>query len=403
MKKNFKKKILGNGLTILFEKRNTPLVSLAIASRVGGINESEKEKGISHFIEHMLYKGTHKRNAFQIASEIEKNGGELNGFTSEETTAFWCKLPFDKCELGLEILFDIIKNPKFDLLEMEKERKVIFEEIRMRKDNPRIYVLDKNLENLYKKPFGINLIGTYKSLESLTRKNLIEKWKNAYATDNLILCCVGNYNFNKLVEFAKKNFDKSFSKMRDFKIKKIKKEKLEKRKGIDQTNLIFSVHGPKSGEKLNSAFYVLFTLMGGGMSSILFSEIREKRNLAYYIKAEVDSSKKYCYGLFCIGTNKENIPKIKKIILEEFKKVSRNLSEKELNQIKTQIIGNYLISMEDSQEQMVNLIHHEVSDLGAESFYDFEKRIKEVKLKDVKKLASKIKRGNHSFFALIPS
>lgn len=402
MKKNFRKKVLKNGLTVIFEKRDVPLVSLAIAAKAGGINESESEKGISHFIEHMLYKGTKKRSAKDIAFEIEKNGGDLNGFTSEEITAFWCKLPSEKAKIGLEILSDMIKNPLFDPIELEKERKVIFEELKMRKDNPRIYVFDKTLESLYEKPLGLDLIGTYESMNSITRDDLIKKWKETYASDNLVLCCVGNFNFEKLVSFAERTFDKSKSKVNFFKIKKKNKKSTEKRKGVDQANLVFSTHGPLINEKMNPAFFVLFSLMGDGMSSILYSEIREKRNLAYAVKPEVDSSKNYCYGSIYVGTNKENLSKIKKIILKEFENVSKNFSEKELKEIKTQIIGNHIISLESSQGQMMNLLHSEISEGGAENFYSFEKKIKDVKLKDVQKLASKIKKGNYSFFALVP-
>jgi predicted Zn-dependent peptidase len=402
MKKNFRKKVLKNGLTVVFEKRDVPLVSLAIATKVGGINEKESEKGISHFIEHLLYKGTHKRNAKDIAFEIEKNGGELNGFTSEEITAFWCKLPSDKAKIGLDILSDMVKDPLFDPKEIEKERKVIFEELKMRKDAPRIYVFDKILESLYEKPFGLDLIGTYESMNSITRGDLIKKWKETYSTDNLVLCCVGNYDFNKLVDFVEKTFQKSKSKVKKFKIKLKNKDSVEERKGLDQANLVFSTHGPLGNDKLNPAFYVLFSLMGDGMSSVLFSEIRQKRNLAYAIKSEVDSSKNYCYGSIYVGTNKENINEVKKIILEEFDKVSKNLSEKELNETKTQILGNHLLSLESSQSQMVNLLHYEISEGGAEKFYDFSNKIRSVKLNDVKKLASKIKGKNYSFFALVP-
>lgn len=402
MKEKFKKKVLSNGLTVLFEKRDVPIVSLAIASKVGGINESEEEKGISHFIEHMLYKGTEKRDAKKVASEIEKNGGELNGFTSEEVTAFWCRLPSNKTEVGLEILSDIIKNPKFDNEELEKERKVIFEELRMRKDNPRVYVIDKTLENLYEKPFGIDLIGTYDSMNSLTREDLVKRWEETYATDNLVLCCVGDYDFDKLVEFGEKNFPKSSSKIKRFEINQVIKKGIEERNGLDQANLVFAVHGPNNGKPLSPVFHVLFTLMGGGMSSILFSEIREKRNLAYSVKADIDSSKNYCYGLFYVGTNKENVEKVREIILEEFKKASENLTEKDLEEVKTQIIGNHLLSMEESQDQMVNLIHHEISDFGAETLYTFDDQIRKVTLEDVKNLASEVKEGKYSFFALVP-
>ncbi|MCK5616888.1 insulinase family protein, partial [Candidatus Pacearchaeota archaeon] len=160
MPKKFQKKVLENGMTILFEKRDIPIVSVAIAVKHGGIHEAEHEKGISHFIEHMLYKGTPTRDSKAIATEIEKNGGELNGFTSEEVTAFWCKMPSIHTDIALDVLTDIVKNPLFDEKELEKERKVIFEEMKMRKDSPRVFVLDEIQEHLYKSPLGKNLIGT---------------------------------------------------------------------------------------------------------------------------------------------------------------------------------------------------------------------------------------------------
>ena len=121
MKPRFYRKVLKNGMTLLFEKRSLPIVSVAFAVRNGGVNERISEKGISHFIEHMLYKGTPTRNAKQIAEEIEKNGGDLNGFTSEEITAYWCKMPSKHLNVALEVLSDMVKNPLFDAKELEKE------------------------------------------------------------------------------------------------------------------------------------------------------------------------------------------------------------------------------------------------------------------------------------------
>ncbi|MEJ2268121.1 MAG: pitrilysin family protein, partial [Nanoarchaeota archaeon] len=155
---NFQRKVLKNGMTILFEKRDLPIVSVAFAVRNGGINESEEEKGISHFIEHMLYKGTPTRNAKKIAEEIEKNGGELNGFTDECITAYGCKMPSKHVNVALNVLGDMVKNPLFDEKELEKERKVIFEEIKMRKDNPMTFVFDKLNNILYTGTLGLDLI-----------------------------------------------------------------------------------------------------------------------------------------------------------------------------------------------------------------------------------------------------
>ncbi len=398
MKNNFKRKILKNGLTILFEKRALPIVSVAVAVRNGGVNETAEEKGISHFIEHLLYKGTEKRNSKQIAEEIERNGGELNGFTSESLTAFWCKMPSEGIDIALDVLSDMIKNPKFDEKEIEKERKVIFEEIKMYHDNPRLHVFDEIHQALYEPPFGMPLIGTIKTMNSITREKMLKKFKQAYTPNNLILAVVGDANFEKIVDFAEKNFGSEKSSIPKFEVKKKDEIKTETRKGIDQANLVFAYHTPLLGNKKAYAAKVLGTLMADGMSSRLFSEIRSKRNLAYAIKGETILTKDYAQNYIYVGTTKDAVEKVKQLILEEFEKVSKDLSEKEFNEVKKQIIGNYKIAMEDSQEVLTALLLYEI-DGNAEDFYDFEKNILDVKLKDVIDLA-KIKK--YSMYSLIP-
>ena len=398
MNPEFQRKVLDNGMTVFLEKRNVPVVSVAIAVRCGGMNEDEHEKGISHFIEHMLYKGTKKRTNKQIADEIEKKGGDLNGFTDSLITAYWCKMPSRHLNVALEVLTDMMKNSLFDKKELEKERKVIFEEIKMRKDNPRVYVMDKMHSFLYEKPVGIDIIGTYESMSSITREKMLSRFNEVYTPNNLILAVVGNAEFSEIVEFAEKNFKGEKGKVKKIKAVLKNESKIEKRKGIDQASLIFAYHVPLSSDKRSHAALVLSTLMAGGMSSRLFSEIREKRNLAYAIKGDSEITKEYAYNIIYVGTTKEKVDEVKKIIMKEFDEVSKKLTEKELNQIKEQIIGNYQISMEDSQSQMANLLMYEM-DGDARKFYEFEKNISSVKLEDVKELA-KIK--VHSFFALVP-
>jgi predicted Zn-dependent peptidase len=398
MKTEFYRKVLKNGMTVLFEKRDVPVVSVAFSVRCGGINESLEEKGISHYIEHMLYKGTKKRNAKQISEEIEKNGGDLNGFTDELVTAYWCKMPSRHLGVALDVLSDMIKNPLFDVKEMEKERKVIFEEIKMRRDSPSAHVNDKIQNYLYDGTLGHDLIGTEETMNSINREKMLKRFKEIYNPNNIILCVVGNAEFKEIVDFAEKNFGGGKGKVPKFGIKIKNKSEIEKRKGIDQANLIFAHHAPTSEDKKSYAAVVLSCLLAGGMSSRLFLEIREKRNLAYSVQGNSNIHKDYSYNSIYVGTTKENVEKVKELILEEYEKVSKNLKEKELNQIKEQLIGNYQISMEDSRNQMVNLLMHEI-DGNAGDFYKFEENIKSVKLEDVKELAN-IK--NYSFFALVP-
>lgn len=396
----FYRKVLGNGLTILFEKREIPVVSVAFAVKAGGVNELIEEKGISHFIEHMLYKGTHSRNARKIAEEIENKGGELNGFTSEEVTAYWCKIPSEHINTALNVLGDLVKNPLFDKKEIEKERKVIFEEIKMYHDNPRLHVFDEIQKRLYDGTMKISLAGTFKTMDSITKEKMVDKFNKTYQPDNMILGVVGDAELNEIIDFADKFFDDKKSQVSKEDFNKSNESKVEKRKGIDQANLIFAYHVPTANDKESYAAIVLNSLMAGGMSSRLFSEIREKRNLAYAIKGDVNINKTFAYNLIYVGTMKENVEKVKQLILEEFEKVAKGLSDKEVDTMKERLKGNYQISMEDSQTQLLNLIFNEVHG-NAEDFYRFEENISKVKVDEIKELAKKAIE-EYSFFALIP-
>lgn len=395
----FSKKVLKNGMTVLHEERKgSGVVSVAFAVRHGGIHESEEEKGISHFIEHMLYKGTKNRTARDISEAIEKNGGILNGFTEEELTAYWCKMPSDKIDVALDVLSDMILNPLFDEKELAKERQVIFEEMRMRKDMPNVRVIDKIQSLLYSGNLGFDLIGTEKSMNSITREKILDKFKKVYGSENLMLCVVGDTNFKKLCDFCEKKFSRSGFKIIEPIIALRNGELIEKRKDVNQINMIFAFHLPKANEKEAFSAQVLECLMAGGMSSRLWQEIREKRNLAYAVKGSYSGGKRFGYGYVFVGTSSGNLDKVKKLILDEFNKVPSNLSEKELNQVKEQLIGNSKISREDSQGQMLDLLYHEIWG-SAENSYKYEDNIRKVKLEDVKKFSQFDK---YSLAALVP-
>ncbi len=399
MNKKFYRKVLDNGMVVLLEKRDLPIVSVSFGVRQGGINEGESEKGISHFIEHMLYKGTSKRNSLQIAKEIEQNGGILNGFTSEVLTAYWCKIPSKNLDIALDVLVDMIKNPLFDSKELEKERKVIYEEIKMGKDNPQRMVLRELGSVLYGKPFGMGIIGNEKTLSKMDSDILKKKFKEVYNPKNLILCVVGDADFDKIVKFAEKNFkEPGRESVKMPKIKKIFNKVTKKRKGINQANFAIGFHMPSFSEKKFYASQVLITLMTGGMSSRLFNEIREKRNLAYAVQGGLGFGKAFGYGFVYVGTTPDKLEEAKKVILEEFRKVQKELTEEELDRVKEQIIGNYFLSMEDSQSQMEHLLFYE-SEGNVEDYYNYDKFISEVRLEDVKTLAG-IK--EYALFELVP-
>ncbi|MBD3247591.1 hypothetical protein GF378_03155 [Candidatus Pacearchaeota archaeon] len=400
MKENFKKKVLENGLTILFEKRDLPIASMAIAVKNGAINESLEEKGISHFIEHMLYKGTSTRTNKEIAEEIEKNGGELNGFTSELVTAYWCKMPSNHLNVGLEVLADLVKNPLFDEKEIEKERNVIFEEIKMYHDNPKMHAFHEIEKNLFSGSLSVSILGTKNTMKSLDKEKLVKRFERTYTPNNMIVCIVGDADFNEIVKFAQKNFGIKKGSVPKQKFGFKNSSRIETRKGIDQANILFAYHVPLLKNKKSYAARVLSTMIAEGMSSRLFSEIREKRNLAYAVKGDSDINNSFAFNYIYVGTTKDKVKKVKELILNEFKDISENLVEDELNQVKEQIKGNHRIGLEDSQQQMVNLLYAETN-AKAELVYDFEENISNVRLEDVKEIAKKAYK-EYSFFALVP-
>ena len=195
----FTKKVLDNGLTILHERREVPVTTVMLAVKHGGANEKEEEKGMSHYMEHLCFKGTKKRPLKEeIAGEIEKKGGIINAFTTEESTAYFTKLPSEHLEIAMDVIFDIFFNPTFPEEEIEREGNVIIEEMKMIEDNPARYIHDKLQESLYEPPFGMGIIGTRKGIKSMTREQLLKKHRKTYFPANSILVVVGNNNFSDI-------------------------------------------------------------------------------------------------------------------------------------------------------------------------------------------------------------
>lgn len=394
----FKKVVLPNGLTILHEKRDVSVTTVMLASKFGASYEEEKDKGISHFIEHLCFKGTEKRNTRQISSDVEKVGGVLNAFTDEEITAYHAVIPSNCLSIAMDVIFDIYFNPVFPEVEIEKERKVILEEIKMYRDHPRAYVVNKLKEQMYEKPFGIPIIGTEKSVASLDKKKISETHGKMYSPKNSILCVVGNNTVEEIIGLSEKLcVDRSFEIIKSKKCEERDSTGLEKRNDLEQANIAIGFHFPFLDEKDRYAAEVFNAIFGEGMSSRLFSEVREKRGLAYAVKTELATGKKYAYFLIYIGTDISKIEEVLRICVEEYKKM-KIISEDEFNQAKEQIIGNRKVELEGSSETAIGLIMEELHG-DAENHYLYDQKINEVSLEDVKKLAEIEK---YSYFVLSP-
>ena len=395
-KPEYYRKKLDTGIIVIFEKRNIPVVSVATSVKFGAQHESEKIKGISHFMEHLVFKGTKNRGVTQIAQEVEGKGGIINAFTSEELTSYWNKLPAKYFSLGADISRDLVLNPLFEKEALERERKVILEEIKMYHDNPTAHVFEKIKEMLYKKPFSISIAGTLKTVAGLSREKVIELHDSTYTSNNIIFSVVGKTSWESVLNEANK-FPKINKKINSIPILLKNGELIEKRKGIDQAHLVFGYHAPKLGDKNRYTAELFDSILGGGMSSRLFQEVREKRGLCYAIKSNLEQSKDYAYQMIYSGTTKDKVKEIREIILKEIKRLG-DLEESDFNEAKERLIGLRQISKEKCDSTMMELLQEELGG-NAKNYYDYENKINKIKLQDVRML-SKLK--GHSFVALLP-
>jgi predicted Zn-dependent peptidase len=389
----FQKKVLDNGLTVLFEKRDVDVTTVMLGVKYGSAYDSVEEKGMAHFIEHLCFKGTARRNVKEVAEEVEKVGGDLNAFTHEETTAYYVKLPSNHLDVAMDVIFDIFFNPIFPEDDVKREAGVICEEIKMYIDNPMRHVLDKIKMNLYEVPFGYTGLGRSEVVLSMTRKQLVEKHNEVYVPGNSVLCVVGNNNFEDIVALAEKltlGVRGQKSEVEELKVPEIVLKNIsdsESRDGLEQASVAIGFHFPKASEKENYAAEVFSAILGQGMSSRLFSEVRERRSLAYVIKSDLDVGKHYGYMVIWAGTDPSKVDELKKVCLEEFEKMG-DLTEEELETAKVQVVGNRKVESEGSSDTAVGLIMEEISG-KAEDYYDYEVKIGEVTLDDIRMLARK--------------
>lgn len=395
---DFLKRRLPNGLTVLFEKRNLPVVSVVVATKAGAAFEHEKNKGLAHFFEHMVFKGSKTRDQKEISTAIEGVGGIWNGFTSEQMTLFYCKIP-SKSFYVSEVILDMVANPKIDTDELEKERGVILQEFNMVHDQPKQFLFDKMKEISYGKPFAFSILGFKENILKFKRDDFLNWHDSFYQPNNLIISVVGNTNFSDILElcnpFFKSNSKKEISplnlKLRNGKF-------LEKRKHIDQAHLGYLFHVPNLKSKERYSCDVMNAILGEGMSSRLFQEVREKRGLAYTSNSFIEQEKDYGHCIIYAGVEKKNLKKTKEVIravLESMKKISN----KEIEQAKEQCIGKWRVSNESSEKTAMSLFLEET--MGkAENHYKYPEKIAEVKLNDVKKL---IKFKGLSEGAIIPA
>jgi predicted Zn-dependent peptidase len=387
----FKKEYLSNGIPVVMEPlKNMRSVAIGIWVKVGSRNEALDENGISHFLEHMFFKGTHKRTAKDIAIEIDSLGGELNAFTSKENTTFYVKILDEYIEKGVELLSDIFLHSTFPEEDIEKEKRIIKEEIKMVEDTPDDYVHDLFNQTIWGDTgLGQSVLGRRETVKSFTRDDLISHIKKYYGIKDVIIACAGNFEPESLLVILNKNLGslrrgsepvKDTHPLFNSRVEVFHKE-------LSEAHVCMGVEGiPQASEKRYS-LSVLNTILGAGVSSRLFQEIREKRGLTYSIYSFVSSY--FDTGIWGVyaGVGRKRVRELVELILEETNNLRDTLTEVELERAKNHLKGNIILGLESTGSRMNNIARQEIYYGRYYSPKEVMKEIDSIKLSQIKDLA----------------
>ncbi len=351
---------LDNGLRIVYEKN--PYVqsaAMGIWVMTGCVDEKPEYAGISHFIEHMMFKGTTNRSAKEIASDVDKIGGQINAFTGKEATCYYIKTISNNILKGAEILVDMLTNSKFEDQEMDKERKVILEEIKMTLDTPDELASDEIVEQVFKgNPLGNSIIGTPETLARIHSKEMRQYYEEEYVLDKMVVSMAGNFDENQIIEYFNNQF-KSFKKTKA--TKKFKEEPYTPStkvivKDIEQSHICLATKGIKLQAKDYYDLVVFNKIFGSSMSSRLFQHIREEKGLAYTVMSLYGTFSYDGYFNIYAGVSHDKIQDAIDGIKTELKKIKdQGITEEEMNIAKEQIKASYIFSQENVASRMFDI------------------------------------------------
>ena len=330
--------------------------AIGIWVKTGAVNETAKYAGVSHYIEHMMFKGTENRNAREIAADIDKIGGQMNAFTSKESTCYYVKVLKDNFKKGAEVLLDMLSNSLFDKIEMDKERQVICEEIKMIEDQPDDLAHDVVSEILFKgNPLGNSIIGTPSSLNRISRKVLTEYFDTQYTRDSIVVSVAGNINPDQVCTYLEDKFDKLGASKPVHENGYTPYEKKHKVivKDIQQSHLCLATRAISLIDPRYYAFSVLNNVMGGSMSSRLFQNIREEKGLAYSVYSMLSCFSSDGYFNIYAGVSHDKIGAAIGGIREELEILgSQGITEEELSASREQLKSSYIFGQENVASRM---------------------------------------------------
>ena len=392
----YKKFELSNGLRVVCEKiPYVRSVSVGIWIGTGSRNENIKNNGISHFIEHMLFKGTEKLSAKDIAETIDNIGGQINAFTGKECTCYFTKTLDTHMEIAFETLSDMLFNSKFDATDIDIERKVIMEEIGMYEDSPEELVHDILSESVWENnPLGYPILGTFDCLNDIKRENILEYISQNYFPKNTVVAVAGNFEDAMLDEMVNKYFGDWKSKTDEItnysEAEFVSRVKI-KEKDTEQIHICMGFNGIEHGDNKLYTLLAINNIFGGGMSSRLFQNIRESKGLAYSIYSYPSSYKNA--GLFTIyaGMNPDEIETVTQLIFDEVRLLKKEgLTVGELEKSKEQLKGNYILGLESTSSRMNSIGKSELMLRRILTPEETLKKVDQIKIDDVNDIISTI-------------
>ena len=406
---DYKKTTLKNGLRILtVPMKGTETATVIVMVGVGSRYEKEKEAGISHFIEHMFFKGTKKRPTTQsISEELDAFGGEFNAFTSKDKTLYYAKVDSKHIHNAFDIVSDMFLNSKIEQAEIKKESGTILQELSMYEDEPRRTVGDEFEKLLYKNnALGRGIVGYKKTVAKFKRKDFIEYMQKHYNANSTVICVAGKFEEKKIIADAKKYFG-NFSKGNVLKIDRIieKQKRPEvkiKFKKTDQTHFIIGNRAYNRDHKDRYALGLLAIILGGNMSSRLFIEVRERRGLAYSVHTGGESYQDCGYIATQAGVEHKNLEKTIDVILKEYKKIAtEKVSQKELKKAKDFLRGRGVMGFEASDEVAMFYVDQEINKEKILNLKEVFAKINAVTAEDILRVAKDVFQNNKLNCAII--
>ncbi len=390
----YKKTELHNGVPLVMHRsREFHSVCVGIWIKSGSRNETKGKSGISHFLEHMMFKGTEKRSARDIAVEIDSMGGELNALTSSEYTLYYVKVLGEYILPALAILTDIVMHSVFAADEVEKEKNIVYEEIKMVEDNPSDYVHDLFSRHVWgQSGIGQPVLGTVESINAFTRNDLIEHTKRFYGAENIVVSCSGNFDETAVVDFLNGSIggiqQAVYSRSTDTPRFISGNNFIEK--DLSEAHMCIGLQGLPYSSDDRYRMHLLNTMLGTGISSRLFQNVREQRGLVYSIYSYHLTY--YDAGVWAVyaGTDRKHVSDVVNITVDEICSLAKTVSDDELCRARAQLKGNLVLALESTSNRMTNIAKQEIYYGKYYSPEEIISMVETVTLDEVRELAGNI-------------